>query len=112
MEITDTNSSLKRKVIDCIVLILERQGKDEKEREEMLQVFSADPYNKIIRKMGKTNKSLGSYSEEMESRTPETMDPVSPMLQRKDRKNRLVTVEPEKRTSVDKSHEQRKSHER
>ena len=63
-EMSDITSSLKRKVIDCVLLIIERQGKDEKNRDEMLQRFSADPYNKIMRKMGKTHNSIGSVSEE------------------------------------------------
>ena len=29
----------------------------------MLQIFSADPYNKLIRKIGKTNHSVGSLSD-------------------------------------------------
>jgi hypothetical protein len=29
----------------------------------MLKIFSADPYNKIIRKIGITNNSVGSHSE-------------------------------------------------
>ena len=62
-EINDITSNLKRKVFDCIIMIIERQGKDEKVREEMLHSFSADPYNKIIRKIGKTNHSLGSLSD-------------------------------------------------
>lgn len=62
-EMNDCNSTLKRKVIDCILLIIERQGKDDKSREELLQIFSADPYSKILRKMGKTNNSLGSHSD-------------------------------------------------
>jgi len=82
---------VKRKVIDCVILILERQGKDDKDRDEMLQVFSADPYNKIIRKMGRTNNSLGSGSDEGES---QTIEPVSPIALKKDRKQRLVTAEP------------------
>lgn len=49
------------------MLIVERQGKDDRVREEMLQVFSADPYNKIMRKMGKTHNSLGEISDEYES---------------------------------------------
>jgi len=70
---------------------LERQGKDDKDRDEMLQVFSTDPYNKIIRKMGRTNNSLGSGSDEGES---QTIEPVSPIALKKDRKQRLVTAEP------------------
>ena len=62
-EINDIASNLKRKVIDCIIMIVERQGRDERVREEMLHVFSADPYNKIIRKIGKTNHSAGSISD-------------------------------------------------
>lgn len=33
LEITDQASNLKRKVIDCILLIIEKQGKDEKTRD-------------------------------------------------------------------------------
>lgn len=61
-EMNDINSTLKRKVVDCILLIIEKQGKDDKNKEEMLQFFSADPYHKILRKMGKTNNSIGSLS--------------------------------------------------
>lgn len=57
----------------------------------MLQVFSADPYNKIVRKMGKTNNSLGSHSEEADL---PTIEPISPIVLRKERKSRLVTAEP------------------
>lgn len=60
----DTNSTLKRKVIDCILFIIERQSKDDKSKEEMLNIFSADPLSKIMRKIGKNNNSLGSLSEE------------------------------------------------
>lgn len=63
LEISDAGSSLKRKVIDCVLFIIERQGKDDHTREELLQRFSADPYSKILRKMGKTNNSLGELSE-------------------------------------------------
>jgi hypothetical protein len=59
----DANSTIKRKVIDCILIIIERQGKDEKSKEDMLHIFSADPYSKIVRKMGKTNNSIGSLSD-------------------------------------------------
>jgi hypothetical protein len=58
----DTNSTLKRKVIDCILFIIERQSKDDKSKEEMLNIFSADPLSKIMRKIGKNNNSLGSLS--------------------------------------------------
>ena len=44
-------------------MIIERQGKDEKSKEDMLHIFSADPYSKIVRKMGKTNNSIGSLSD-------------------------------------------------
>jgi hypothetical protein len=57
----------------------------------MLQIFSADPYNKIMRKMGRTNNSLGSHSEEGEA---QTLEPVSPIALKKERKQRLVTAEP------------------
>ena len=60
----DTNSTLKRKVIDCILFIIERQSKDDKSKEEMFNIFSADPLSKIMRKIGKNNNSLGSLSEE------------------------------------------------
>jgi hypothetical protein len=33
VEISDASSNLKRKVIDCILLILERQAKDDKSRD-------------------------------------------------------------------------------
>lgn len=46
----------------------------------MLQVFSSDPYNKIVRKMGKTNNSLGSHSEEADL---PTIEPISPIVLRK-----------------------------
>ena len=85
----DTTSSLKRKIIDCILLIVERQGKDEKIRDEMLHVFSSDPYQKIIRKIGKTNNSIGSLSEDGEKNT---LEPVSPVSIK--RKQRLITAEP------------------
>jgi hypothetical protein len=35
----------------------------------MLQIFSTDPYNKIVRKMGKANNSLGSLSDEGDPQT-------------------------------------------
>lgn len=73
----DSNSTLKRKVIDCILLIIERQGKDEKSREEMLQIFSADPYSKIIRKMGKPNNSIGSLSDDADAQTLEPLSPIA-----------------------------------
>jgi len=71
-------------------LIIEKQGKDDKTREEMLQKFSVDPYNKIIRKMGKTNYSIGSLSEEGEL----SLEPISPVALKRERKQRLVTAEP------------------
>ncbi len=43
----------------------------------MLHIFSVDPYNKIMRKMGKTNNSIGSLSEEGEQFTLEPISPVS-----------------------------------
>lgn len=55
----------------------------------MLQKFSADPYNKIIRKMGKTNYSIGSLSEGELS-----LEPISPVALKRERKQRLVTAEP------------------
>jgi hypothetical protein len=58
----DTNITLKRKIIDCILFIIERQSKDDKSKEEMLNIFSADPLSKIMRKIGKNNNSLGSLS--------------------------------------------------
>jgi hypothetical protein len=75
-EMNDTNSTLKRKVIDCILLIIDRQGKDDKSREELLQIFSADPYSKIIRKMGKTNNSVGSLSDDADAQTIEPLSPI------------------------------------
>jgi len=54
----------------------------------MLQIFSADPYNKIIRKIGKNN-SIGSLSEEAEI---QTLEPLSPVIMKKERKQRLVTA--------------------
>jgi hypothetical protein len=75
-EMNDANSTLKRKVIDCILLIIDRQGKDDKSREELLQIFSADPYSKIIRKMGKTNNSVGSLSDEGDAQTIEPLSPI------------------------------------
>ena len=56
---------MKRKVIDCILVILERMGdREEKSKEELLQIFAADPYNKIVRKLGsKQNYSIGSLSD-------------------------------------------------
>ena len=57
----------------------------------MLQIFSADPYNKLIRKIGKTNHSHGSLSAEGER---VTLDPVSPVSIKKERRQRLITAEP------------------
>lgn len=43
----------------------------------MLRKFSADPYNKIIRKIGKANNSVGSLSEEGEQLTLEASSPIA-----------------------------------
>jgi hypothetical protein len=99
-EMNDAASTLKRKVIDCIMLIIDRQGKDDRGREEMLQIFSADPYSKIVRKMGKTNNSIGSLSDDADAHT---LEPLSPIPLRKERKQRLVTAEPEKLSRLEKS---------
>ncbi len=64
LDIHDANNSLKRKIIDCILYIVERQGKDDKSKEEMLQLLNGDPYHKIIRKINKVNHSVGSLSDE------------------------------------------------
>ena len=52
-EIVDRGSNLKFKAIDCIVVVLERQGLTDKVRDDMLGIFSADTYHKIMRKLGK-----------------------------------------------------------
>jgi hypothetical protein len=65
----DPASTLKRKVIDTILLIVDRTGKDEKSKEDLLQVFSPDPYSKIVRKMAKTNQSVGSLSDDADPQT-------------------------------------------
>lgn len=85
----DAASTLKRKVIDCILLIIERQGKDDKAKEELLQIFSADPYSKILRKMGRNNNSAGSLSDDDPH---QTLEPLSPIPTKKERKQRLVTA--------------------
>lgn len=64
----------------------------------MLHAFSSDPYQKIIRKIGKTNQSIGSLSEEGEKNTLEPISPVSIK-----RKQRLITAEPQKLSLIDKS---------
>jgi|694.fasta_scaffold143538_1 hypothetical protein len=46
----------------------------------MLHIFSADPYSKIVRKMGKTNNSIGSLSDEGD---PQTIEPLSPIVIKK-----------------------------
>lgn len=68
----------------------------------MLQIFSADPYNKIIRKIGKTNHSVGSLSDQGERLT---LEPASPVSIKKERKQRLITAEPEKLNLIEKSSE-------
>jgi len=72
----------------------------------MLQIFSADLYHKIIRKIGKTNYSVGSLSEEGEKIT---LEPISPVSIRKERKQRLITTEPEKLNLIEKSIERQKT---
>ena len=60
----------------------------------MLHIFAADPYNKIIRKLGsKPNHSVGSLSDEGDKLT---LDPISPVTSIKKERKRLITVEPEK----------------
>ena len=62
LEISDAPQTLKRKIIDCVLFIIERQAKDEQSRDEMLHLFSQDPYMKIVRKLGKPSKSIATMS--------------------------------------------------
>lgn len=85
----DPSSTLKRKVIDTVLLILDRNAKDDKAKEDMLQIFSADPYSKITRKMGRTHNSIGTLSDDAES---PSIEPLSPVIPKRSRKQRLVTA--------------------
>ena len=87
-EISEPQSQLKRKVIDCVLVILERQANDCHSKEAMLQVFHQQHSLKILRRLGKNSFSAESISEEEES------DPISPIL-RKARRQRMITAAPE-----------------
>jgi hypothetical protein len=52
--------------------------------------------------MGKTNNSIGSLSDEGDH---QTIEPLSPIAIKKERKQRLVTAEPEKLSHLEKSEE-------
>lgn len=75
--------------MDCIITVIEKQGKNEKAKDEMMSTLSPEVYNKIMRKMNKTHNSIGS--------NPGSVEPVSPTqrIKRKERRQiRLTTDEP------------------
>ena len=62
-EISEPHSQLKRKVIDCILVILERQASNQLTKENMLQVFTQHHSLKILRRLGKHMFIAESVSE-------------------------------------------------
>lgn len=102
-EVKDQNSNLKWKAIDCLVLVIEKQGKTEKMKENMMATLSPEVYNKILRKMNKTHNSIGSHSGSVN----EPLSPAHKFIRREKRMIRLVTDDP--LNSIDKDTEMRKN---
>lgn len=69
-EIKDYNSNLKWKAVDCLITVIEKQAKNEKMKDEMMNTLSPEVYNKVLRKMNKTHTSIGSNSGSAEPLSP------------------------------------------
>lgn len=86
-EISEPHSQLKRKVIDCVLVILDRHAPNQLAKENMLQVFTQQHSLKILRRLGKSTWTAESVSEE-------DGEVLSPIL-RKPKRQRMITAAPE-----------------